>query len=55
MEFEGPFQGKSFLVVVDTYSKWSEAVAMDETPQTGQWMNCMLSLPGGDTAANGNR
>ena len=24
-------------------------------PQTGQWMNFVLSLPGGDTAANGNR
>ena len=31
MDFEGPFQGKSFLVIVDAYLKWSEAVAMDET------------------------
>ena len=31
VNFAGPFQGKSFLIVVDAYSKWPEVVAMDET------------------------
>ena len=31
VDFAGPFQGKSFLIVVDAYSKWPEVVAMDET------------------------
>ena len=31
VDFAGPFQGKSFLIVVDAYSKWPEVVAMNET------------------------
>ena len=54
VDFGGPFQGKSFLVIVNAYSKWRLWRWM-KPPQTGQWMNCMLSLPGGNTAANGNR
>ena len=54
MEFGGPFQGKSFMIIVDANSKWRLWQWM-KPPQTGQWMNCVLSLPGGDTAVNGNR
>ena len=54
VEFGGLFQGNSFLIIVNAYSKWRLWQWM-KSSQTGQWMNCVLSLPGGDTAANGNR
>ncbi|KAL5500032.1 hypothetical protein EMCRGX_G011525 [Ephydatia muelleri] len=47
VEFEGPFQGKCFLVIVNAYSKWRLWRWM-KPPRTGQWMNCVLSLPGGE-------
>ena len=54
VDFGGPFQGKSFLVIVNAYSKWRLWQWM-KPPQTGQWMICVPSLPVGNTAANGNR
>ena len=54
VEFEGLFQGENFLVIVNAYLKRRLWQWM-KSPRTGQWMNCMLSLPGGDTAAIGNR
>ena len=42
VEFGIPFQGKSFLVIVNAYSKWRLWQWM-KPPQTGQWMNCMLT------------
>ena len=47
VEFEGPFQGKNFLVIVNAYSKWRLWQWM-KPPRTGQWMNCLLSLPSGE-------
>lgn len=31
MDFAGPFQGHTFIVTVDTYSKWVEVVSMTST------------------------
>ena len=31
VDYVGPFQGESFLIVVDAYSKWPEVVAVDDT------------------------
>ena len=34
MNFAGPFLNKSFLIVVDAYSKWAEAIVMQQTTMT---------------------
>ena len=31
IDFAGPFMNKSFLIVVDAYSKWAEVIEMSQT------------------------
>ena len=33
IDFAGPFMNKSFLIIVDAYSKWAEVIEMPQTAE----------------------